>query len=121
MGKYLNALKEREFEVNEISENYILEDENEKVFVDIPTLTPLQKVQKLGNSTYIPTFTHPQKVHNLPKAPDVAALSDAIERARCRDWIKPTVELMAIWREFESYHGRPINSQELTAMASTEK
>lgn len=50
MGKYLNTLIERKSLLNEISENYILEDQNVKSFSDNPTLTSPQKVQKSRSS-----------------------------------------------------------------------
>ena len=74
MGKYLDTLIQKESILNEISENYILESEKEKVFADKPTLSNPQKVQKGRNSTDKPTLSNPQKVQK----------SDSVEARRAR-------------------------------------
>lgn len=62
MGKYLDTLIERESVLNEVSENRTSLNTREGIFVDIPTSTNPQKVQKVEISTDIPTLRRPQKV-----------------------------------------------------------
>jgi hypothetical protein len=66
MGRYLNTLIERESLLNEISENHTSLNTREGNFVDIPTSTSPQKVQKVENFPDIPTPTHFQKVQKPP-------------------------------------------------------
>ena len=65
MGKYIEQLKERESLLNETSENYILEDNLKKSSSQMYGFTNPQKVQKVKNSTDIPTLTNPQKVQKV--------------------------------------------------------